>query len=185
MCFGVGARFILFFFFSNRFYKAKAFTGVLFGGMDVADRKIRGQSNVQAGVGASADVAGGFAGAWAGGKAGAALGASIGAMVGGVGAVPGGAIGAVIGSIIGGVGGAMGAGALADAATGGNRTATGANASGAGTESRVERRSVTAGDSVTDSGGGMTGVSLSKSSAAIGSGKATSSSSVISAAATG
>ena len=113
-----------------RFLKSNWLTGVLFGGMDFADRKIRGQSNVQAGVGASADVAGGFAGAWAGGKAGAALGASIGAMVGGVGAVPGGAIGAVIGSIIGGVGGSMGAGALADAATGANRTATGANGSG-------------------------------------------------------
>lgn len=81
-------------------------------GVEYADRKSAGQTNVQAISGLGA----GFAGAAAGGAAGAKAGAAIGALFGGVGAAPGAVIGGLLGSVLGGMAG----GGISDKVTGAN-----------------------------------------------------------------
>ena len=117
----------------GKFAKANALTTAIFAGMEFADRKSMGQTNLQAGAGTAASTAGGLGGAWAGGKAGAILGAKLGGIIGsvvpgagtGAGALIGGGIGGVLGMMIGGVSGSMLAGGITDAATGANNAQPG------------------------------------------------------------
>ena len=117
----------------GKFAKANALTTAIFAGMEFADRKSMGQTNLQAGAGTVASTAGGLGGAWAGGKVGAILGAKLGGIIGRVvpgagtaaGALVGGGIGGVLGVIIGGMSGSMLAGGITDAATGANNAQPG------------------------------------------------------------
>ena len=87
---------------------------VLFAGLEFGSRKLQGQSNLQAGVGAGATAAGGSAGFAAGTKAGAVIGTFFGPGIGT-------AIGAGIGGLLGGLIGANLAGGAADMVTGANK----------------------------------------------------------------
>ena len=89
-------------------------------GVEYADRKSAGQTDVQAISGVGAGLAGAAAGGAAGAKAGAALGAGIGVFFGGVGAAPGAAIGGVLGGLIGSISGGMLGGGISDKVTGAN-----------------------------------------------------------------
>lgn len=87
---------------------------VLFAGLEFGGRKLQGQTNLQAGVGAGATAAGGSAGFAAGTKAGAVIGTFFGPGIGT-------AIGAGIGGLLGGLIGANLAGGAADMVTGANK----------------------------------------------------------------
>ena len=90
---------------------------LLFAGLEFGGRKLKGQSNLQAGVGTGASVAGGSAGFAAGAKAGAFVGTFFGPGIGT-------AIGAGIGGLLGGMIGAGLAGGAADMVTGVNKPKT-------------------------------------------------------------
>lgn len=90
-------------------------------GLDYFDRKDKGQTNMQAGVGAAGGVAGMLAGGAAGAEGGALIGGGIGAMFGGVGAAPGAAIGGVVGGVGGAIAGSGVGGWIADKFTGANK----------------------------------------------------------------
>ena len=115
----------------------------VFAGLEYADRKQSGQSEVQALSGVGGGLAGAAAGGAVGAKAGAALGAAIGVWFGGVGAAPGAAIGAVLGGLVGSIGGGMAGGAVADKVTGAHETGTGLTKPGTailhGTEAVVKK----------------------------------------------
>ena len=86
----------------------------LFAGLDFGRRKLQGQTNLQAGVGAGAAGVGSSAGGAAGAKAGMLIGTFLG---GPVGTAIGGGIGGLLGSVI----GASLAGGAADMVTGANK----------------------------------------------------------------
>ena len=102
----------------GKFVKANALTGILFAGMNYADRKAMGQDDTQAVAGTVAETGGGFAG----GAVGGALAAS---WI----PIPGARI---VGALVGGIIGSMAAGAAADTVTGANRAQPAAE--GEGTE---------------------------------------------------
>lgn len=95
-----------------------------FAGLEYAERKQAGQSEVQALSGVGGGLAGATAGGVAGAKAGAALGAAIGVWFGGVGAAPGAAIGGILGGLLGSIGGGMAGSNIADKVTGAHETGT-------------------------------------------------------------
>ena len=96
----------------GKFVKANALTGLLFAGMNYADRKAMGQNDTQALVGTIAETGGGFAG----GAIGGAIATS---WI----PIPGARI---VGALIGGIIGSMVGGAVADSATGANQGQAGA-----------------------------------------------------------
>jgi hypothetical protein len=115
----------------------------VFAGLEYAERKESGQSEVQALSGVGGGLAGAAAGGLAGAKAGAALGGAIGALFAGVGAAPGAAIGGILGGLLGSIGGGMAGSGIADTITGAHETGTGLTKPGTailhGTEAVVKK----------------------------------------------